>query len=208
MFSWGWCAAGGRPPWWQGAAVLSDRETRFLRSDTEEHPGVGCFLLQSHCGSHLQADRKVLVNSNWTILDCRLATPWKALKKIGLLPSKTAKIHQMVRFFFSLLDLFEGRIMFKRISGVKVKAGYSTYIHRLLAGGEHISFSAIKATKQWLFHPHKPLLAASTGPLLQNNSFFLTQNMSHNGFPAILTCDWDYMSKQRKKGGEKKSKRV
>lgn len=69
MFSSGWCAAGGRPPWWRGAAVLSDRETRFLRSGIEGHPGGGCFQLQRRCGSHLQTHRGLLVNSNEPLRD-------------------------------------------------------------------------------------------------------------------------------------------
>lgn len=57
------------------------------------------------------------------------------------------------------------------------------------------------ATKELLrfFCPRKPLQPHYIEPPLQNKSSFLTQNMSHNGFPAKLTCDWDYMSKQRKK---------
>lgn len=63
MFSSGWCAAGGRPPWWRGAAVPSGRETRFLRSGIEGHPEAGCSPLQRRCGSHLQTGRAPLVNA-------------------------------------------------------------------------------------------------------------------------------------------------
>lgn len=53
MSSSGWCAAEGQPLWWQGAAVLSDKETLFLHSDSEEHPAACCSPLQRHCGFRL-----------------------------------------------------------------------------------------------------------------------------------------------------------
>lgn len=64
-------------------------------------------------------------------------------------------------------------------------------------GGEHNLF----ATKELLlfFCPCKPFQPDCIEPPMHNRNSFRAQNMSHNGFPAKLTCDWDYMSKQRKK---------
>lgn len=74
-FSSGWCAAGGRPLWSQGAAVPSGTETRCLRSGTGERPGAGCSPPQTHCGSHLwerrqRSSRWLLFRQNFSLFAC------------------------------------------------------------------------------------------------------------------------------------------
>lgn len=83
MFSSDWCAAEGQLLWWQGGAVLSDKEIQFLHSDTEGHREAGCSLLQNHCGSHLQKEWILPVSSNEPVDGKHSVVSLQAFKEIN-----------------------------------------------------------------------------------------------------------------------------
>lgn len=156
MFSSGWCAAGGRPPWWQGAAVLSDRETLFLRSGIEGHPEAGCFQLQRRCGFHLQTHRGLLVNSNEPLEDggCLRDSSKKSSWQLDnfLLRQQKKKTKTSLHSTFNKLIIYNRT---RKVKILNIPLAHALRTSRCKAQCVHRN----KATKGGLlfFCPHKPL---------------------------------------------------